>query len=67
MMKLLALAIATATLALVGALPAKAQLRIEITSGVTDPIPIAIVPFNSGKMANTDSSVVSSPMPRIKS
>ncbi|HTY48812.1 MAG TPA: Tol-Pal system beta propeller repeat protein TolB [Steroidobacteraceae bacterium] len=26
-------------------LPAQAQLRIEITSGVTDPIPIAIVPF----------------------
>ena len=24
---------------------ARAQLRIEITSGVTDPIPIAIVPF----------------------
>ncbi|HKZ73910.1 MAG TPA: Tol-Pal system beta propeller repeat protein TolB [Steroidobacteraceae bacterium] len=31
-------------LALAG-LPAHAQLRIEITSGVTDPIPIAIVPF----------------------
>jgi TolB protein len=28
------------------ALPAGAQLRIEITSGVTDPIPIAIVPFS---------------------
>lgn len=27
------------------ALPAHAQLRVEITSGVTDPIPIAIVPF----------------------
>src|SRR5262245_9121563 len=26
---------------------AQAQLRIEITSGVTDPIPIAIVPFAS--------------------
>lgn len=26
-------------------LPAHAQLRIEITSGVTDPIPIAVVPF----------------------
>lgn len=25
--------------------PARAQLRVEITSGVTDPIPIAIVPF----------------------
>jgi len=27
-------------------LPAHAQLRIEITSGVTDPIPIAVVPFS---------------------
>jgi TolB protein len=26
-------------------LPAWAQLRIEVTSGVTDPVPIAIVPF----------------------
>jgi TolB protein len=36
-------------MALVGvlgaALPAHAELQIEITSGVTDPIPIAIVPF----------------------
>jgi TolB protein len=32
-------------LALAFALPVEAQLRIEITSGVTDPIPIAIVPF----------------------
>lgn len=30
---------------LFGALTAKAQLRIEITSGVTDPVPLAIVPF----------------------
>jgi TolB protein len=28
------------------ALPVQAQLRIEITSGVTDPIPIAVVPFS---------------------
>src|SRR4051812_11823135 len=27
------------------AFPASAQLRLTITSGVTDPIPIAIVPF----------------------
>src|SRR5262245_51386384 len=27
------------------ALPAHAQLKIDITKGVTDPIPIAIVPF----------------------
>jgi len=33
-------------LALCVTLPARAQLRIEITSGVTDPIPIAVVPFS---------------------
>ena len=33
------------TLALSLATIAQAQLRIEITSGVTDPIPIAVVPF----------------------
>ncbi|MEO8018641.1 MAG: Tol-Pal system beta propeller repeat protein TolB [Pseudomonadota bacterium] len=31
--------------ALVAAVPAFAQLRLTITSGVTDPIPIAVVPF----------------------
>jgi TolB protein len=31
--------------------PARAQLRIEITSGVTDPIPIAIVPFAHSGLA----------------
>lgn len=30
---------------LAGAIPAQAQLRLTITSGVTDPIPIAVVPF----------------------
>jgi TolB protein len=30
------------------ALPSWAQLKIEITSGVTDPIPIAVVPFARG-------------------
>ena len=25
--------------------PAQAQLKIEITSGVTDPVPIAVAPF----------------------
>jgi TolB protein len=36
----------TGALLAVGAmLPARAQLRIEVTSGVTDPVPIAIVPF----------------------
>lgn len=36
------------------ALPASAlaQLKIEITSGVTDPIPVAIVPFASGGADN---------------
>jgi len=32
-------------LAMTAAFTAHAQLRIEITSGVTDPIPVAIVPF----------------------
>jgi TolB protein len=33
-------------LALAGAIaPAQAQLKIEVTSGVSDPVPIAIVPF----------------------
>ena len=36
-------ALLLAGLLLAGAAPA--QLRIEITSGVTDPIPVAIVPF----------------------
>lgn len=34
-----------AILAVGAMLPARAQLRIEVTSGVTDPVPIAIVPF----------------------
>jgi len=34
-----------AILAVGAMLPAQAQLRIEVTSGVTDPVPIAIVPF----------------------
>jgi TolB protein len=37
--------IAGLVLALGVALPAGAQLKIEVTSGVTDPVPIAIVPF----------------------
>ncbi len=32
---------------LAGTLPAHAQLRLTISSGVTDPIPIAVVPFAS--------------------
>lgn len=42
--KLLALLVLWLSLVLPGGV-ARAQLRIEITSGVTDPIPIAIVPF----------------------
>src|SRR5512146_1270279 len=33
---------------------AKAQLKIEITSGVTHPVPIAIVPFAEAPTDNTD-------------
>ncbi len=36
---------ATAVLAMSGLQPARAELTIEITQGVTDPIPIAVVPF----------------------
>ncbi len=39
------ISLACALLGALGAARAHAQLRIEITSGVTDPIPIAIVPF----------------------
>jgi TolB protein len=42
-MKQLATCLLLATLGLVA--PAHAQLRLTITSGVTDPIPIAVVPF----------------------
>jgi TolB protein len=48
-------AIWCAALLCLGALPgmAPAQLRIDITSGVTDPIPVAIVPFaNTGGASN---------------
>jgi TolB protein len=40
--------------ALCAALPARADLTIDITSGVTDPIPIAVVPFTR---APTDGGV----------
>jgi len=33
---------------------ARAQLQIQITSGVTNPVPIAIVPFAEGPTAGTD-------------
>src|ERR1700730_9227634 len=40
-------ALTGAFLALLGfaALPARAELQVHVTQGVTDPIPIAIVPF----------------------
>jgi TolB protein len=43
----LPLVLLPAVLALVGlwALPARAELQVNVTQGVTDPIPIAIVPF----------------------
>ena len=41
----LPLAALTFAFALCATLPAHAELQIEITSGVTDPIPIAVVPF----------------------
>ena len=40
------LAAACATVSLFVATPAIAQLHIDITSGVTDPIPVAVVPMN---------------------
>jgi TolB protein len=49
--------VAAAILACGAVLPAWAQLRIEVTSGVTDPVPIAVVPFSraaSGADAGLD-------------
>src|SRR5262245_45534848 len=48
-----AIVLATA-LTLGAAQPAHAELQIDITSGVTDPIPIAVVPFTR---APTDGGV----------
>ncbi|MBV8806121.1 MAG: Tol-Pal system beta propeller repeat protein TolB [Sinobacteraceae bacterium] len=44
--------IAGAILALGAALPVSAQLHVEVTSGVTDPVPIAIVPFSHASPAD---------------
>src|SRR5690348_5369444 len=54
-MKKLATLLVLATTVLAG--PAFAQLRLTITSGVTDPIPIAIVPFSSNAPADGGSDV----------
>jgi len=43
-----------ALLAAAAARPAHAQLKIEVTSGVTHPVPIAVVPFAEPKSAATD-------------
>jgi TolB protein len=37
--------LATALLAAGAAMPAWAQLKVEVTNGVSDPVPVAIVPF----------------------
>jgi TolB protein len=41
-----------ATCILTAAFPVQAQLRVEVTSGVTDPIPIAVVPFSKAAPAD---------------
>src|SRR5581483_1813005 len=33
-------------------LPVAAQLRVEVTSGITDPVPIAVVPFSHSSPAD---------------
>jgi len=44
-----------AAVATVAVMPAHAQLKIEITSGVTDPVPIAVAPF--GRAAPADNGL----------
>lgn len=52
---LLALPLVLAALAAAfAAAPASAQLRVEITSGVTDPIPVAVVPFEAARALPVD-------------
>ena len=46
--------LAVLTAAWLAAPAARAQLQIQITSGVTNPVPIAIVPFAEGPAAGTD-------------
>lgn len=53
MNRYLVLALAVAWLALCS-VTAQAQLRVEITSGVTDPIPVAVVPFESARPLTVD-------------
>ena len=42
----------------VGLPDARAQLRVEITSGVTDPVPLAIVPFAASTASPVDLSAI---------
>src|SRR3569833_2064056 len=50
---------ATALLAAGSAVPAWAQLRVEVTNGVTDPVPIAIVPFAKASAGDSGLDVAS--------
>ena len=54
MATLLRILLAVLTAAWLAAPAARAQLQIQITSGVTNPVPIAIVPFAEGPTAGTD-------------
>jgi TolB protein len=54
MAPLLRILLAVLTAAWLAAPAARAQLQIQITSGVTNPVPIAIVPFAEGSTAGTD-------------
>jgi TolB protein len=59
--KALSLYLATALLAAGCAVPAWAQLKIEVTNGVADPVPVAIVPFakpNAGDSGLDVASVI---------
>ena len=47
------------SLSLATTLPAQAQLRLTISSGVTDPIPIAVVPFAGTAPTSSDLDVAS--------
>jgi TolB protein len=54
MAPVLRILLAVLTAAWLAAPAARAQLQIQITSGVTNPVPIAIVPFAEGPTVGTD-------------
>ena len=54
MASLLRILLAVLTAAWLATPPARAQLQIQITSGVTNPVPIAIVPFAEAPTDGTD-------------